>query len=289
MFRRRHLQTRWPPRTRRRELAWCAHLSHPPTTSLTFKSGLVILPSFLSHQHQRQLVRWALDHAKHPNDTNLDIHYLVPPEGIWNAHLRSGTQLIAPKYPGAAPHFQQSGPRQLINNTPASTETISLINSTPKPPPPPSATARPISPFALLYKLRWANIGWFYHWGVKQYDFTKGKGHIDSILRDLCQSAVAAVDWDALYTGSEAQWPQKRPEWRFWRETYGESHVRVLTKWARSDAFQNQTQGSSTFIKKRIPLWLMSIDQRCAPLLPSFLYRTPDIKESQVYLYLPRP
>jgi len=249
---------------------------------LTLRPGLVILPSFLSHQHQRQLVRWALDHAKHPNDTNLDIHYLVPPQGIWNAHLRSSTQFIAPKAPQLAQDLDQQGPRQLISNTPASAETISLIISTPKPPPPPSPTAQPALPFALLYKLRWANIGWFYHWGVKQYDFAKGKGHIDSNLRDLCQSAVAAVDWDAIYSGSEAQWPDKRPEWKFWRETYGEPQVRVLVVWALLTCLlpQSQMLGLSTFIKKRTPSWLMSIDQRCALPLPSCPYRTPTAKDS---------
>ncbi|KAJ3573957.1 hypothetical protein NP233_g2082 [Leucocoprinus birnbaumii] len=177
------------------------------------------------------LLRWALaDHAKQPNDTNLDIHYLVPPEGVWNAHLRSlvdpdTAQVIIPKATQtletesyAEP--EPKGPRQLINNTPASSDTLSVINSTPKPPPPPSTTAQPISPSALLPKLRWANIGWFYHWGVKQYDFTKGKGHIDPNLRDICRRAVAAVDWDAVYVGTEIQWPDGQPEWKYWEETY---------------------------------------------------------------------
>jgi len=119
------------------------------------------------------------------------------------------------------------GPRQLINNTPASVDTISVINATPKPPIPPSTTVQPSLPSALLYKLRWANIGWFYHWGTKQYDFTKGKGRIDSSLREICKSAVAAVDWSRVFNGAVSEWPDGIPEWESWEETYGECVLEV--------------------------------------------------------------
>jgi hypothetical protein len=109
-------------------------------------------------------------------------------------------------------------------------DTISTINSTPKPPPPPSTTAQPILPSALLPKLRWANIGWFYHWGIKQYDFTKGKGHIDSKLRKICRNAVASVDWDVVYSGTESQWPDGQPEWKRWEDTYGACTRQVLVE-----------------------------------------------------------
>ncbi|KXN82063.1 Alpha-ketoglutarate-dependent dioxygenase alkB [Leucoagaricus sp. SymC.cos] len=188
--------------------------------------GLVILPSFLSKEQQRRLIRYALaDHAKYPNDTNLDIHYVVPPEGVWNAHLKSlsdpdSAKLILPKAFQESTEPEPKGPRQLTNNMPGSADTISMINSTPKLPPPSSATAQPILPSALLPKLRWANIGWFYHWGTKQYDFTKGKGPIDPDLREICRNAVAAVDWNAVYDGTESQWRDGQPEWRHWEKTY---------------------------------------------------------------------
>lgn len=176
-------------------------------------------------------MRWALaDHAKHPNATNLDIHYIVPTEGVWHAHLRSlsdpdAVQPILPKVTQeVVVETEPKGPRQLINNTPASIDTISVINATPKPPPAPSDTVQPILPSALLYKLRWANIGWFYHWGSKQYDFTKGKGYIDPNLRDICRSAVAAVNWDTVFAGTENQWPGGRAEWKDWEDTYGRAN-----------------------------------------------------------------
>ncbi|KAF9453192.1 hypothetical protein P691DRAFT_695142 [Macrolepiota fuliginosa MF-IS2] len=192
--------------------------------------GLVILPSFVSEEQQRRLVCWALaDHAKYPNDTNLDIHYIVPPQGVWCKHLQSlsdpdAIQPIPPKATQEngenSAEAEPKGPRKLVNNTPASVGTLPAINATPKLPPPPSATVHPTVPSALLYKLRWANIGWFYHWGSKQYDFTKGKGYIDPNLREICRNAVAAVDWDRVFTGTEDQWPNGIPEWKDWDNTY---------------------------------------------------------------------
>jgi hypothetical protein len=201
---------------------------HPPRVPPFICPGLVVLPAFLSPPQQRHLVRWALaDHAKQPNDTNLDTHYRLPAEGLWHAHLRSLSRPDAalPVLPKATQETVaaslEAGPRQLIDNVPASLDTLSLINATPKPPPPPSPTVRSLVPSALLYKLRWANIGWYYHWGIKQYDFTKGKGPIDPYMRDICRNAVAAVDWDQVFSGTESEWPDGNAEWKDWLDTYG--------------------------------------------------------------------
>ncbi|KAF9005595.1 hypothetical protein BDQ17DRAFT_1240252 [Cyathus striatus] len=189
--------------------------------------GLVILPSFLTHEKQRELARWALaNHAHHPNETNLDIHYHVPHNGVWNQWLKArevSTEdiVVEPKAIEAdSANSSTPGPRQLVNNTPASPATYSDISSTPKPPQAPSPTVQPIPCSALLYKLRWANIGWFYHWGTKQYDFTKGKSVIDDVLRQVCRSAVAAVNWDIIYGGTDPQWGESGPEWKSWDATY---------------------------------------------------------------------
>lgn len=194
----------------------------------TTYSGLVLLPSFISQEQQRQLVQWSLcDQARYPNETNLDIHYLLPQEGIWNTYLRSRSDpskdaLIHPKASKSVLVDQPiPGPRQLINNTPATPDTFTLISSAPKPPQLPSPTAQPALSSALLHKMRWANIGWYYHWGTKQYDFTKGKGTVDITVGDLCKSAVATVDWGQLYSGTDNEWGDAGPEWEAWNETYG--------------------------------------------------------------------
>ncbi|KAG5727671.1 GTPase-activating protein gyp7 [Termitomyces sp. T112] len=184
--------------------------------------GLVILPSFVSKEQQRELIRWSLCDQARENETNLDIHYSLPPQGLWNAWLESQRDAskditVQPKSIQGSPTTQEPpGPRQLVNNTPATPDNFSAISVTPKPPPAPSATIKAAQLSELLFKLRWANIGWFYHWGAKQYDFTKGQGAIDQRLRNLCKDAVAAVDWKQIYSEADGDWT----DWTTWNESY---------------------------------------------------------------------
>ncbi|KAG1875011.1 hypothetical protein C8R48DRAFT_691004 [Suillus tomentosus] len=185
--------------------------------------GLVILPSFVSPQDQRRLVRWALrDHARHPNETNLDAHYILPEEGLWNAHLSSDAPLVRTR--ACTPELSNtksgnSGPRQLVSNTPADPANFQSMLHSPKPLPAPSPTVSPASPTTLISKLRWANIGWSYHWGSKQYDFTKGKGHVDNEIGAICKRAVSSVDWKEVFGQSDEEaWSDEH--WESWHETY---------------------------------------------------------------------
>ncbi|TFK76503.1 hypothetical protein BDN72DRAFT_809109 [Pluteus cervinus] len=209
---------------------WSSSLNTEPGTvySIPRVPGLVILPNFVAPRHQRHLIRWALsDHAKLPNETNLDTHYHLPPSGIWNTYLDDKGNLgqptmVQPKAISAASvDTTPPGPRQLINNVPASPATLQSISNEPKEPQPPSATIQPATPEELVPKLRWANIGWFYHWGTKQYDFTQGPGHIRDDVRRLCKDAVASVDWAQVFDEEHsADWGEQEPDWRSWKETY---------------------------------------------------------------------
>ncbi|KAF7968567.1 hypothetical protein HWV62_30109 [Athelia sp. TMB] len=197
--------------------------------------GLVLLPSFVSPVDQKSLVRWALrDHAKSPNETNLDAHYVVPDDGLWNTYVGSeGAEeviiqpraLVSPERVIAEP----TGPRKLISNTAASLETFEALSLAPKPPPPASATVQPASCSSLIKKLRWANIGWNYHWGTKHYDFSKGPGAIDPLIRDMCKRAVETVDWNQVFgvnddTNKHSDWGPEGPDWHTWTDTYGMHH-----------------------------------------------------------------
>ncbi|KAJ7685103.1 hypothetical protein DFH06DRAFT_1157455 [Mycena polygramma] len=191
--------------------------------------GLVLLPGFLSQEKQRELVRWSLvDHARYPNETNLDIHYILPEDGLWTVCERargdpSQDICVQPRASTSElPAAEEApGPRQLVNNTPATPENFLALSATPKLASAPSTTVQPTSASALLRKLRWANIGWYYHWGTKQYDFTKGKGKIDDVLADVCRNAVHAVDWDQVYGSSDiGNWGDSAPEWKTWNRDY---------------------------------------------------------------------
>ncbi|KII88992.1 hypothetical protein PLICRDRAFT_159996 [Plicaturopsis crispa FD-325 SS-3] len=192
--------------------------------------GLVILPAFVPLDQQKQLVRWSIrDHARHPNKTNLDIHYALPPEGLWDTIMETKLtgqetviQPLASTSTSTVPASPApTGPRTLISNAPASPSNFHELKTVPKPPPPPSPSARPAPARALLRKLRWANIGWFYHWGTKQYDFSKGKQAVDPLVRNLCRRAVESVNWgDVFGDGTDTDGWGDDPDWRKWDQTY---------------------------------------------------------------------
>jgi alkylated DNA repair protein alkB family protein 1 len=194
--------------------------------------GFVYLPGLLSHKKQRDLVRWSLgDHARYPNETNLDTHYILPEEGLWNAHLRSTDPScdvpdVQPKASAPGADFSTympspAGPRQLISNVAASMDNIGglTLKAAAQPPMTPSPTAAATSPSKLLPKLRWANIGWFYHWGTKQYDFTRGKIDVTPDIKSLCQSIVRAVDWRRVF--GDLHLENDGEGWETWSEAYG--------------------------------------------------------------------
>jgi hypothetical protein len=182
-----------------------------------------------AHAEQRALVRWALAaHARAPNATNLDTHYVLPPQGLWNAGLDPATSAtpIPPRAASAPAIDTPSAParRTQIANAPASLATLPELSATPKPPAAPSARLPALPARALLPQLRWANVGWLYHWGTKAYDFSAPRAPVAPALRELCVGVVRAVDWDAVFGGqpddAEA-WPADEPDWRAWATEYG--------------------------------------------------------------------
>jgi alkylated DNA repair protein alkB homolog 1 len=225
-------------------------------------TGLVVLPSFVSSGNQKRLVRWALCDQARNNETNLNAHYILPQDGLWNTYIRSTNSsredvLIQPSaliFPEQATP-EVPGPRQLVTNTPASPETFPSLSSSPKPPPSPSPTVQPSSCSALVRKLRWANIGWSYHWGTKQYDFAKGKGTVSPEIRDICRSAVELVDWHGVFGDSserDAEWGPGGPDWQTWTETYGSMDLFSLSKlrFLTASIPKNLMQGLSIFTKQ---------------------------------------
>lgn len=85
----------------------------------------------------------------------------------------------------------------------------------------------------MLPKLRWANIGWSYHWGSKSYDFSRPVAPFPKDVKDICQRAVKAVNWPEIWGKSaedsnleldEAEWGSEGPDWQSWAEYYGESN-----------------------------------------------------------------
>jgi len=172
------------------------------------------------------------DHARHPNETNLDTHYDLPVEGLWRAYESLATssldvqQLVLPKAPSDNAISEPPGPRQLISNAAAGPSNYQELSSEPKPPAAPSTSASPTKIQDLIPKLRWANIGWHYHWGTKQYDFSRGKIPVDPVVSELCKEIVRSIPWEGVFTSQDGEATSSEcgdggSDWHEWEDSYG--------------------------------------------------------------------
>jgi alkylated DNA repair protein alkB family protein 1 len=227
-------------------------------------------------------VRWSLsDQARHPNETNLDVHYVLPENGLWDTCIRARTDaskdiLVQPRVLQSESSFQTHhelpSPRTLINNTSITPDNFHSLSNTPKPPSSPSPTVQPTLASALLRKLRWANIGWYYHWGTKQYDFTKGRGNVNNDVRDVCKSAVRMVDWEQVFGLSVAEWGSQSPDWKAWNETYGIKFPLIYFGSTQTCLFTEPDAGIVNFYQTKASLVYPSI---LNPFINLRNYRTP--------------
>ena len=191
-------------------------------------TGFVLLPGYLSPLEQRQLIRTTLEnHAKSPNENNLDTHYILPKEGLWPAwkafskeRMRdSGSvePIIEPKA-SAGITAQPDPKRTLIENVPASVENLEDLKALEKLPAPPSNTLTSLPLSSILHKLRWSNIGHFYHWGTKSYQFNREQIPVPSDIKSICQRAVRSVPWSDVWRDIDTgDWERDYDQWN---ETY---------------------------------------------------------------------
>lgn len=191
------------------------------------------MPGYLSPQDQRELIKASLDNARSPNENNLDTHYNVPAEGLWAAwktfnHERiynpgSVEPIVETKTPTDSV-MQTESKRTLIENKPASVENFEDMQAMAKLPAPPSSTLTPLPLSSILPRLRWSNIGHFYHWGTKSYQFDREHIPIPSDIKSVCQRAVRAIPWNHVWSNaadiSAGEWELASPDFDQWHETY---------------------------------------------------------------------
>lgn len=176
---------------------------------------------------------------------------------MWNTHVSgyfdqassdTGTTskyIVEPKRPTGPepPDYPPEGPRPLTDNTPVEPSNFDIVHTTPRAPPPPSSHLQPVHASKLLLKLRWANIGYFYHWGTKTYDFTKPRTEYPRELRKICKDVVASIDWHQVWEGmGDEDWGNEGPEWENWPESYGAT-VLLAESIVFGTSLQNPTPG----------------------------------------------
>ncbi|KAG9033408.1 hypothetical protein FRB95_014856 [Tulasnella sp. JGI-2019a] len=209
--------------------------------SISSHPGLIVLPGFLTDNEQRSLIRSCLaSQARAPNETNLDVHYEIPPSGLWQHWLETQplhaspscpkVQTRAKAVPGsgfrASPIPPPDNSKRILIDNPAGDQLTP--NHVELPPAAPSPSLVPLTPAQLLPKLRWANIGRSYHWGSKAYDFSKELAPFPDDVKNFCQSAVRSVPWDVIWGESvqslgtiREDWGAEGPDsWKTWSETF---------------------------------------------------------------------
>ena len=198
---------------------------------------MVIIPGYISQAEQRALVVSSLTRqARAPNETNLDTHYEVPSQGIWNCchpfpSASIQPHLISPRSEpilGNGFRAEASAKRSLVENVPGE-ETVDLQADLPQPVPSPLLV--PQEPLQLLPKLRWANIGRSYNWGAKAYDFTKPVPPFPNDVQDICQRIVRTIPWSEVWNADATsapvlaeEWGVEGADWESWPSSFG-SHV----------------------------------------------------------------
>lgn len=199
----------------------------PLAFSLDDIPGLVLIPRAIPAETQKNLIRAALLDYSRLNETNLHAHYMVPPSGIWKLHESGDPQLILPKSSQVQADVQyeieNKGPRRRVENQEASLEDLAGMMADTKLNQAPSTSVKPSSATDLLPRLRWTNLGHFYHWGSKSYDLSKHPPPVPSEVRNLCKNLVAGIEWDSLWPTDYD--PQdtlglSSAEWNSWGETY---------------------------------------------------------------------
>ncbi|KAG8729827.1 hypothetical protein FRC12_020681 [Ceratobasidium sp. 428] len=196
--------------------------------------GLVLVPSFVGPAEQRSLVTRCLrEHARSPNESNLDAHYHVPSAGLWNEwETVSKRREVDPEFDivveikwkkdiASDEYHPPDTERTLVDNTPGSLKTFVSIKSQPKLAPMPSSSLSPTTVSTLIPKLRWSNIGLNYHWGTKSYDFEREKVPFPDDIRDICVDAVRSIQWKDVWEGeAEGMNWDDGEDWNVWEHTY---------------------------------------------------------------------
>ncbi|KAG9123859.1 hypothetical protein FRC07_013721 [Ceratobasidium sp. 392] len=179
------------------------------------------------------VTRCLREHARSPNESNLDAHYHVPSTGLWNEwEVVSKRREVDPEFDivvetkwkediATEKFHPPDTERTLVDNIPGSFMSFDSIKLQPKLAPMPSPSLAPTTVSSLIPKLRWSNLGRHYHWGTKSYDFERAEAPFPDDIRDICVDAVRSIDWKDVWEGTAegSNWDDGE-DWNVWEHTY---------------------------------------------------------------------
>ncbi|KAJ3217205.1 hypothetical protein HDU67_008334 [Dinochytrium kinnereticum] len=182
-----------------------SQLCHSPNNqtirAFTFKNhpGLVYIPNPFTNSAQVDIITHCLrDWARHPNVTNLDTHYFLPSEGLWNAHEKqqrdfkrgiADTAILERRINTE----ENGGLYEETQQYPPQNKTPSNVSIDIDPPTSPTPNLVPVKVSDGVRKLRWASIGLQYHWATKEYH-TSRNAPIPPLIAELSTAIVKCVE-----------------------------------------------------------------------------------------------
>ncbi|KAI8906908.1 hypothetical protein EDD86DRAFT_192615 [Gorgonomyces haynaldii] len=143
--------------------------------SYSFKSvpGLILFKNLLSVEQQQFLVRKSLQEwTKPPNLSNLDAHFVIPPNGLWNTVLDQ--------------------PDLLLEHRVFETRTVDEGYLRIDRPTDPMAKQKPVTCKQAMNRMRWATLGYQYNWTDKVYFYDRSPPFpqsCDAIVRSIVKMA----------------------------------------------------------------------------------------------------
>jgi alkylated DNA repair protein alkB family protein 1 len=149
-------------------------------------AGVIFIPNAVPIPVQKHFARRSLsDYAKPPNYSNIDAHWEIPAEGLWQPHLKT-----APAHSFQTSNEADSRDSVIIplKTKPPNDPTLNTYDAATPP-----VHLTPLSASQLLMRLRWCTLGYQYYWATKTY--VKEKQYpFPEDLYQLSQSIAMATE-----------------------------------------------------------------------------------------------
>ncbi|CAG8450777.1 6123_t:CDS:2 [Cetraspora pellucida] len=169
--------------------------------------GFIFIPNPFTPDAQKHVIKRCLkDFTKHPNISNLDTHYVLPKQGIWELYEKVFNNILDENdkecfIPLKASSINKNNNVRYVDDDedsilitdPSLESTKSTTTNEKKPDPSPSSTVSILPPSQLIRKLRWITLGYQYHWSTKTYHFDR-RFEFPQDIGDLTTAVVKAID-----------------------------------------------------------------------------------------------
>lgn len=149
----------------------CSDDSERPVYGIEGVEGFIYVPGALTQSEQIHYVKQSfMSYPQKPNTTNLDAHFITPPEGFYS-------------------YFKDGKECKVINKGKNNTEETNIFSSSSE------------LETKFIRKMRWITLGYQYNWTTKEYNFDETDLNVKfpSDLADWTRAAAKQLGFGADY------------------------------------------------------------------------------------------